>query len=108
MARHHDDCALRNSPLKRTEAAFQGCQIEADERLVEKGTTADALYTLVEGTVELRRTPDEDPVLLSEGDVVGISSLLGQADYGADVTARGKVREKFDRVDEMLAVAQRT
>lgn len=74
--------------------------LEDDERLVEKGTTADALYTLVEGTVELRRTPDEDPVLLSEGDVVGISSLLGQADYGADVTARGKVRAM--RISKLL------
>ncbi|MDH3845477.1 MAG: Crp/Fnr family transcriptional regulator, partial [Myxococcales bacterium] len=65
--------------------------LEDGESLVEKGTTADALYALVEGTVELRRTPDQSPVLLSEGDVVGISSLLDQASYGADVTARGRV-----------------
>ncbi len=65
--------------------------LEDGESLVERGTTADALYALVEGTVELRRTPDQSPVLLSEGDVVGISSLLDQASYGADVTARGRV-----------------
>ena len=66
--------------------------LEDGERLIEKGTTADALYTLIEGTVELRRTPDESPVLLSEGDVAGISCLLEEASYGYDMTARGKVR----------------
>lgn len=66
--------------------------LEDGKRLVEKGTTADSLYALVEGTVSLQRTPDEGPVLLSEGDIVGISCLLDQASYGADVTARGKVR----------------
>lgn len=66
--------------------------IEDGERLVEKGTTADSLYALIEGTVALQRAPEEEPVLLSEGDVVGISCLLGQLSYAADVTARGDVR----------------
>jgi len=74
--------------------------LEDGERLIEKGTTADSLYTLVEGTVELQRTPDEEPVLLSEGDVVGISCLLEQASYGADVTAQGKVRAM--RISKLL------
>jgi len=65
--------------------------LEDGERLIERGTTADALYALVEGTVELLRTAEEGPVLLSEGDVVGISCLLENASYGADVTARGRV-----------------
>lgn len=74
--------------------------IDDGERLIELGTTADALYALVEGTVELQRASDDEPVLLSEGDVVGISCLLGQASYGADVRARGRVRAM--RISKLL------
>ena len=66
--------------------------LDDGERLIEKGTTADALYALIEGAVELRRDEGEPPVVLSEGDVLGISCLLDQVSYGADVDARGKTR----------------
>jgi len=66
--------------------------LEPGENLIDKGTTADALYALVEGSVQLIRAPDEGAVLLSEGDIVGISCLLNRVNYEGDVTARTKVR----------------
>lgn len=66
--------------------------LEPGEYLIEKGTTADALFSLVEGSVQLIRSADEDAIVLTEGDVVGISSLLAQVNYQGDVTARTKVR----------------
>lgn len=65
--------------------------LEAAESLIERGTTADALFVLVEGSVQLIRRIDEDAVVLSEGDVVGISCLLERVCYEGDVTARTKV-----------------
>ena len=62
--------------------------LEPGQRLIERGTTADALYVLVEGSVQLVRRTDEDTVDLSEGDVVGISCLLERVCYEGDVTAR--------------------
>jgi CRP-like cAMP-binding protein len=62
------------------------------ECLIERGTTADALFTLVEGSVQIIRPTDQDVVVLSEGDVVGISCLLDRVTYQTDVTARTKVR----------------
>lgn len=66
--------------------------LEPGENLIETGTTADALFALVEGSVELIRSPDEVAVVLSEGNVVGISCLLEHVNYEGDVTARTKVR----------------
>ncbi|MGB8330681.1 MAG: cyclic nucleotide-binding domain-containing protein [Polyangiales bacterium] len=66
--------------------------LEPGERLIDRGTTADALFVLVEGSVQLIRPNDEDAIVLSEGDVVGISCLLDQVNYEGDVTARTKVR----------------
>jgi CRP-like cAMP-binding protein len=66
--------------------------LEPGENLIERGTTADALFALVEGSVQLIRATDEDAIVLSEGDVVGISCLLEQVSYEGDVTARTKVR----------------
>ena len=66
--------------------------LEPGEYLVERGTTADALFVLVEGSVQLIRSVDEDAIVLAEGDVVGISSLLERVNYEGDVTARTKVR----------------
>lgn len=65
--------------------------LEPGESLIERGTTADALYVLVEGSVQLIRAVDEDAVVLSEGDVVGISCLLERVCYEGDVTARTKL-----------------
>ena len=66
--------------------------LEPGENLIDRGTTADALYALIEGSVQLIRAPDEDAVVLSEGDIVGISCLLDHVNYEGDVTARTKVR----------------
>ena len=66
--------------------------LEPGENLIDKGTTADALFALIEGSVQLIRAADEDAVVLSEGDVVGISCLLEHVSYEGDVTARTKVR----------------
>ena len=66
--------------------------LEPGENLIDRGTTADALYALIEGSVQLIRAADEDAVVLSEGDIVGISCLLDHVNYEGDVTARTKVR----------------
>jgi CRP-like cAMP-binding protein len=66
--------------------------LEPGENLIDRGTTADALFALIEGSVQLIRAMDEDAVVLSEGDVVGISCLLEHVSYEGDVTARTKVR----------------
>jgi CRP-like cAMP-binding protein len=47
---------------------------------------------LVEGSVQLVRPTDQDALILSEGDVLGISCLLDQVTYQGDVTARTKAR----------------
>lgn len=65
--------------------------LEPGQSLIERGTTADALYVLVEGSVQLIRRTDEDAVVLSEGDVVGISCLLERVSYEGDVTARTQI-----------------
>ncbi|MGB5267985.1 MAG: cyclic nucleotide-binding domain-containing protein [Polyangiales bacterium] len=65
--------------------------LEPGENLIERGTTADALYVLVEGSVQLIRAMDGDALVLSEGDVVGISCLLERVNYEGDVTARTDV-----------------
>ena len=67
-------------------------ELEPGENLIDRGTTADALYALVEGSVQLIRATNEDAIVLSEGDVVGISCLLERVNYEGDVTARTKVR----------------
>lgn len=66
--------------------------LEPGETLIERGTTADALFALVEGSVQLIRPQNEDTIVLSEGDVVGISCLLDRVSYEGDVTARTSVR----------------
>lgn len=65
--------------------------LKPGENLIERGTTADALYVLVEGSVLLIRSIDGDALVLSEGDVVGISCLLERVNYEGDVTARTDV-----------------
>ncbi len=74
--------------------------LEPGENLIERGTTADALFALIEGSVQLIRETDEDAVVLSEGDVVGISCLLGDVSYEGTVTARTKVRAM--RISKLL------
>ena len=74
---------VRESPL---------IDLEPGAKLIERGTPADALFTLVEGTVELIRPQAADTIVLSEGDVVGISCLLNRVSYEGDVIARTPVR----------------
>jgi CRP-like cAMP-binding protein len=66
--------------------------VEDGQRLVTNGTTADALYVLVEGNVVGRRGTDHRSLLLGEGDVAGVSCLLSNVSYGEDVIACGRVR----------------
>ncbi len=67
------------------------------EVLLRSGEPADALYVLVEGEVEVQ-VPGLVPslpvasIVLGEGEVLGESCLLGDAQRGADVVARGAVR----------------
>ena len=66
--------------------------LDPGQRLIERGTTADALYALIEGSVQLVRPNDQNALLLSEGDIVGTSCLLDRSSYEGDVTACTKVR----------------
>jgi CRP-like cAMP-binding protein len=66
--------------------------LEPGQNLIDRGTTADALFALVEGSVQVIRAADVDAIVLSEGDVVGISCLLDRVCYEGDATARTKVR----------------
>ncbi|MDH3727484.1 MAG: cyclic nucleotide-binding domain-containing protein [Myxococcales bacterium] len=66
--------------------------VEDGQRLVTAGTTADALYVLVEGNAVGQRGTDLRSLLLGEGDVAGVSCLLSNVNYGEDVMACGRVR----------------
>ncbi len=80
------------SVLDRMVSEARLIDLDPGQNLIQRGTTADALFVLVEGSVQLVRAFDEDAVVLSEGDVVGISCLLQRVSYEGDVTARTKVR----------------
>lgn len=80
------------SVLERIVQESRLIDLDPGESLIDRGTTADALYTLIEGSVQLIRPDDEHAIVLSEGDVVGISCLLERVNYEGDVTARTKVR----------------
>ena len=66
--------------------------LEPGQILIERGTTADALFVLIEGSVQLVRPAYQDVVILSEGDVLGISCLLDRVNYQGDVSAQTKAR----------------
>ena len=66
--------------------------LDPGERLIERGTTADAVYVLVEGSVQLLRPSPQEALLLSEGDLLGTSCLLNHLTYEGDVTASTRVR----------------
>jgi CRP-like cAMP-binding protein len=83
---------IPKSMLSRMVKESRLIDLEPGESLIDRGTTADALYALIEGSVQLIRAADEDAVVLSEGDIVGISCLLDRVNYEGDVTARTKVR----------------
>lgn len=66
-------------------------ELEPGGTLIEGGTTADSLFVLIEGSVHLVRAQQGDIIILSEGDVVGISCLLDRVNYESDVIARTSV-----------------
>ncbi len=73
--------------------------IEGDRPLIQAGTTADALFVIVEGSVEVR-APGGEKLVLGEGDVAGVSCLLSHVTYRDDIVARGRVRAL--RISKML------
>ncbi len=66
--------------------------VEDGERLVTAGTSAVALYVVVEGNAVAQRGTDFRSMLLGEGDLAGVSCLLSNVAYGEDVIACGRVR----------------
>ena len=66
--------------------------IDDGQRLTTVGTSAAALYVLVEGNAVGQRGSDFQTMLLGEGDVAGVSCLLANVTYGEDVIACGRVR----------------
>jgi len=66
--------------------------IEREQRLITASTSADALYVLVEGNAIARRESDYRELLIGEGDVAGVASLLSDVGYAEDVVASSTVR----------------
>jgi CRP-like cAMP-binding protein len=66
--------------------------VDDGQRLTTAGTSAAALYVLVEGNAVGQRGSDFQTMLLGEGDVAGVSCLLANVTYGEDVIACGRVR----------------
>ena len=62
------------------------------QRLTSAGTSAEALFVLVEGNAVGSRDIDHQSLLLGEGDIVGVACLLSNVSYAEDVTACGRVR----------------
>lgn len=80
--------------------------LDPGETLIERGTPAAALYVLIEGSVQLIREQDKDALVLSEGDVVGMSCLLNRVSYEGDVAASTPVRAlriSKDLLDSLVA-----
>ena len=83
---------LPQAALERLVRESQLIELPPGAVLIERGTTADAFYVLIEGSVQLIRPQDEDSIVLSEGDVVGMSSLLDHVTFEGQVTTRTHVR----------------
>jgi CRP-like cAMP-binding protein len=72
--------------------------------VVRKGEAADALYGIVEGSVDVTVPGQQLKMTLAEGDVFGESCLLAGETRSADVIARGQVtalritRQVFNQV----------
>lgn len=66
--------------------------LHPEQRLTTAGTVADALHVLVEGNAAARRGSDYRELLLTEGDVAGVASLLNGVSYAEDVVATSQVR----------------
>lgn len=83
---------LPQSALARLVRESQLIELPPGAILIERGTTADAFYVLIEGSAQFIRPQNEDSIVLSEGDVVGISCLLDHVTYEGQVTTRTQVR----------------
>jgi CRP-like cAMP-binding protein len=66
--------------------------IDDGQRLTTVGTSAEALFVLVEGNAVGRRDVDHQDLLLGEGDIAGVACLLSNVSYSEDVIACGRVR----------------
>jgi len=91
---------LPPSALARLVRESQLVELPPGAVLIERGTTADAFYVLIEGSVQLIRPQDEDTVVFSEGEVVGISCLLDRVTYEGHAVTRTQVRAL--RVSKLL------
>jgi len=66
--------------------------LEDGRRLTTVGTSAEALYVIVEGNAVGVRDIDHQNLLLGEGDIAGVACLLSNVSYAEDVIACGRVR----------------
>ena len=66
--------------------------LDDGRRLVTAGTSADALFVIVEGNLVGQRGIDTQSLLLGEGDVAGVACLLSNVGYVEDAIACGRVR----------------
>ncbi|MBW2507691.1 MAG: Crp/Fnr family transcriptional regulator, partial [Deltaproteobacteria bacterium] len=90
-------------PRRVLQALVRGCTLvdaQDGQRLTTTGTSADALYVLVEGNAVGRRAIDHQDLLLGEGDLAGVACLLSNVSYAEDVIACGRVRAL--RIDKAL------
>jgi CRP-like cAMP-binding protein len=62
------------------------CKYKSGHRLVEKGTTGDRFYLVLDGKVEIRRGGDV-LATLSKGQFFGELSLIDEQPWAADVIA---------------------
>lgn len=65
--------------------------LEDGGTLIQSGTTADALFVIVEGSLEVR-DPRGATLVLGEGEVAGVSCLLADVTYRDSAIARGRIR----------------
>lgn len=67
-------------------------ELARGEFLLQVGDPADSMHVITEGSVQVLVPGIEEPVVLSEGDVVGETSLLDHVQRRADVVARSHLQ----------------
>ena len=78
--------------LARIVEGSQLLDVAEDGTLIDANSIANALYVLVEGSVEIRDDQLNQPLGLSEGDVVGEACLLADTHNRHEVVATTQVR----------------